>query len=67
MKFQELQAADRFMLCSDGLYNAVPEGEIAYFLSNGEPAVAANGLIQRALEMGARDNVTVIVVDFSDM
>ena len=67
VKFQELCGADRFLLCSDGLYNAVSENEIAYFLANGEPAAAANSLIQRALEMGARDNVTVIVIDFNDM
>jgi protein phosphatase len=67
VKFQELCPADRYMLCSDGLYNAVSEPEIAALLAAGEPAVVVNGLIQRALEMEARDNVTVIVIDFHDM
>ena len=66
VKFQELCPADRFMLCSDGLYNAVPEHEIVALLASGEPAMAANNLVQRALVMGARDNVTAIVVDFHD-
>ena len=66
VKFQELCAADRFLLCSDGLYNAVPDHEIAYFLSLGDPALAANTMVRRALELGARDNVTVVVVDFKD-
>lgn len=51
---------DRFLLCSDGLFKAVPEAEIAACLAAGH---GANDLINLALERGARDNVTAIVVD----
>ena len=67
VKFQELRPGDRFMLCSDGLYNAVPDPEIGALLAAGEPAFAADALIRRSLELGARDNVTVVVVDFYDL
>ena len=66
LKFQELSPGDRFMLCSDGLYNAVPDSELAVLLASGDPASVSHALVQRSLECGARDNVTVVVVDFFD-
>jgi protein phosphatase/serine/threonine-protein phosphatase Stp1 len=51
---------DRFLLCSDGLFKAVPETEIAACLAAGQ---GAGALVNLALERGARDNVTALVVD----
>ena len=66
VKFQALCPGDRYMLCSDGLYNAVPKSEMLSLLAAGDPAVVSEALVRRSLEHGARDNVTVIVVDFHD-
>ena len=58
-------AGDRWMLCSDGLSGVVPEEIINSILLNksvdAEEATAL--LIYEALEHGAPDNVTVVVVD----
>jgi protein phosphatase/serine/threonine-protein phosphatase Stp1 len=54
-----LQAGDVLLLCTDGLFKALPESQIADLLAAGggpEP------LLERALSAGARDNVTVLTV-----
>lgn len=58
----EVQPDDIFMLCSDGLYNEVSVATIEKMLASGNCSEAAEQLIEAALEHGARDNVTVIVV-----
>ncbi|ONG52008.1 protein phosphatase [Pseudoroseomonas deserti] len=50
---------DLFLLCSDGLFKAVPEASLAQLLGQGADARA---LIQAALKAGARDNVSAIVL-----
>ena len=55
---------DRYLLCSDGLFNEVPEPEIAEVLRAQEsPEDAAHELVERANDAGGRDNITVVVVD----
>src|SRR5690606_27196794 len=55
---------DRLLLCSDGLINEVPEAEIAVTLGGGGTAQqVSETLIARATYRGARDNVSVVVVD----
>jgi PPM family protein phosphatase len=58
---------DRYVLCSDGLFNEVPESGIAAVLRRlADPADAANELVRLANEGGGRDNVTVVIVDVVD-
>jgi serine/threonine protein phosphatase PrpC len=55
---------DRFVLCSDGLFNEVHNDQIAATLRRlADPAEAARDLIRQANESGARDNVTVVIVE----
>jgi PPM family protein phosphatase len=55
---------DRWMLCSDGLSSYVPEERILAALESSATADdATSRLIMDALENGAPDNVTVVVVD----
>lgn len=61
-------AGDRLMICSDGLLRDSDEAavrEIACRRSDG-PQVIAEELLQLALDSGARDNVSVIIVDVAD-
>ncbi len=58
-----LEPGDRLLLCSDGLSGVVHEQEIATLLAKGTPADAAAALVARTLDLGAPDNVTVVVVD----
>ena len=57
-------AGDRWMICSDGLSSYVGEDRIGSIMGdNIPPASVADRLVKEALEHGAPDNVTVIVVD----
>ena len=58
----DVDAGDRYMLCSDGLYKEVAEEEMADLISQGSPEDACNALVELTLERGSRDNVTVIVI-----
>jgi protein phosphatase len=60
----EAEIGDRYLLCSDGLFNEVTEEEITRILLEfKEPNIAADTLVNAALAGAARDNVTVAVVD----
>ena len=59
-----LAAGDRLLLCSDGLYEPMSDDRIAPVLgSEPDAKAAATRLVREALERGARDNVTAVVVD----
>jgi protein phosphatase len=63
-----VEAGDRFLLCSDGLTDMVPEDRISEILteSPSDPEKAARRLLSAALEAGGTDNVTVVVVDVKE-
>jgi len=54
-----LMAGDRLMLCSDGLFKALPEAELAAMLGMG---TEADGLVAAAVSRGARDNVSAVTL-----
>jgi serine/threonine protein phosphatase PrpC len=58
-----VQPGDRFLLCSDGLTRAVPEGQIRAWLEHDDIRAAVDGLIKTTLDAGAPDNVTVLIVE----
>lgn len=59
-----LQPNDRILLCSDGLSNLVSELEIAEAAGQGSLQEGCRKLIDRALENGGDDNVTVVLLEF---
>jgi len=57
---------DRLLMCSDGLLDELSEEQVASVLAEQELAsAAAEGLLQDAISGGARDNVSVVVVDLA--
>ena len=53
---------DYLLLCSDGLTEMVPDAEIARILGDaGDRRRRRGALVDRALEAGGRDNVTVVL------
>lgn len=63
----DVQAGDRYLLCSDGLSGFVPFNTLASTLTGyGDPHHAAETLIQHALRGGGADNITCIVADAFD-
>ncbi len=59
-------AGDRYLLCSDGLFNELPEDQMLPLLGGGDPQHAATALAAAANAAGGHDNITVIVVDVDD-
>lgn len=58
---------DRFLLCSDGLFNEVEEDRISATLRRlDDPTDVARELVRLANEGGGRDNITCVVVDVLD-
>lgn len=60
----ELQAADRYLLCSDGLINELSDDQVQATLRRlADPGDAARELVRLANDRGGRDNITVVVID----
>jgi serine/threonine protein phosphatase PrpC len=53
----------RVLLCSDGLTNFVPRPDIADILRAADPEQVVAALAAAALEAGAPDNVTCVLLD----
>jgi protein phosphatase len=59
-----VEVGDRILICSDGLSTEVSEERIYTLLSSiADPQQTADELVQETLRCGARDNVTVVVID----
>ncbi|TNF26443.1 MAG: serine/threonine-protein phosphatase [Deltaproteobacteria bacterium] len=62
--YRTSRPGDRYLLCSDGLTDLVPDDEIFEVLAAWPGARnAADELVRRALEYGGIDNVTVLIID----
>jgi serine/threonine protein phosphatase PrpC len=54
---------DRYLLCSDGLWNCLPDDALASLVAGHTDSEAAcHALIDAALSVGAPDNVTALIV-----
>lgn len=62
----DVRDGDRFILCSDGLVDEADDSEIENEVRlRSEPQQLADSLVNLANAHGGRDNITVVVVDFS--
>ena len=57
-----LDVGDRFLLCSDGLFKTVPEGDLGGLMDASGDTLAKH-LVATALEREADDNVTAVTVE----
>lgn len=63
----DTQPGDRWLLCSDGLSSYVSDDKIAAALTTFTDAKdACNRLVREALDQGAPDNVTIVIMDVGD-
>ena len=62
IKAFNVQVGDTFLLCSDGLYNSVNENEIEHYMRKHDTDESVKQLIVSALENGAPDNVSIVMV-----
>jgi len=58
---EKVQAGDLLLLCTDGLSELVPEEEVVSIVQQYEPQESVQHLIERANEMGGKDNITAVV------
>ncbi|UFS58388.1 Stp1/IreP family PP2C-type Ser/Thr phosphatase [Subtercola endophyticus] len=67
LQVMDTRPNDRWLLCSDGLTGVVENDDIAAALAeNPSPQAVADLLVKEALDHGAPDNVTVVIVDISE-
>ena len=60
-----LRDGDQLLLCTDGLTEMVPNGEIQKLLESGATAAAScKALIEAALAAGGKDNVTAVLARY---
>jgi len=60
-----LQKGDTLVLCTDGLWSLVNEQELVREVKTNTPAQACEALVKMALERGAPDNITLLVLRIS--
>jgi len=59
-----LQSGDRYLICSDGVYDEVPAFQLAELMLSGDCPQVCQAIIDAVLEGRAQDNATAIVIDF---
>jgi serine/threonine-protein phosphatase Stp1 len=62
----KLLDGDRFLLCSDGLCKTLDDATIERMLAADGSTNIAETLIEAALQAGARDNITAVVVEVTE-
>jgi PPM family protein phosphatase len=59
---RSVQAGDRLLLCTDGLWSVVSEDEIQSSVSGNPPAEACSMLVNLARQRGGPDNITLQIL-----
>lgn len=66
-RIDRIQPGDRFLLCTDGLYATLGEDHMAAILSGpSNSRDTAMALVDKAISIGARDDMTALVVDVKE-
>ena len=63
---REISSGDVYLFCSDGLSGMVPDEEMCSIFNLNPIDRIASIMVQKALEHGGDDNVTVLVLHFQD-
>ena len=58
---EKVQPGDLLLLCTDGLSELVSEEEVVSIVQQHEPQESVQRLIERANELGGKDNITAVV------
>ena len=58
-----VKSGDRFLVCSDGVWESIDGVELSEIIAQHPIQEAANVLAQKVMEYGARDNVTFIMAE----
>jgi serine/threonine protein phosphatase PrpC len=64
---RRLPPGSKLMMCSDGLWGQVPEGDMLSILrSSSSPQEAADRLVSAANDNGGPDNITVVIIQMPE-
>ncbi|MCG8671954.1 MAG: protein phosphatase 2C domain-containing protein [Pseudomonadales bacterium] len=63
LEYEVVKPGDRYLLCSDGLYNDLPRIDIHERLELDDLQETAESLVAGALDRGGRDNISAIVLE----
>jgi protein phosphatase len=66
LDFAPIEPGDRYLICSDGLYNDLQLHELERLIGEGDAQTAIDALFKHALAGPGRDNMTAIVVDAAE-
>ncbi len=58
----ESQSSDVLLMCSDGLYSMISDGEISHIVSSCPPRRACIELVELAKKRGGYDNITLSII-----
>ena len=58
----QVEAGDSLVLCTDGLWSQVSEGELLNVVSNNRPAAACKELVRLARDRGGPDNISLQIL-----
>ncbi len=61
-----VRPGDRFLLCSDGLHDVVPEHDLVTLASRASIQVCCGALVQEANARGGPDNVSAVLVEVAN-
>jgi PPM family protein phosphatase len=59
----DLRSGDRYLLCTDGLYDPFTDEALAQVLATGDAATCCTTLVDTAFALGSADNITAVIVD----
>jgi len=62
----DIEDGDTYLLCSDGLYNELDDGEIQHLLTSGDVYRCSVQLLKKCLEREAKDNISFIIGHAAD-
>lgn len=65
--YEQLQNDDMYLLCSDGLNKELSDAEIMAIMKKGHVAEVCETLVGTTLQGQGRDNISVIVIKFSEI
>lgn len=60
-----VQGGDRYLICSDGLYRYLSTDEMAEIIANDNIQDANRQLVDTALNLGGKDNISSILIEFN--
>jgi serine/threonine protein phosphatase PrpC len=66
LDYDKVETGDRYLLCSDGLYNDLRSSDIEQLLGHGNTSEALDKLIERAMSQSGRDNITAVIAEVNN-